>query len=222
MTDIAANLARIKKEIANVATTAGRAPDSVKLIAVSKFQPLEAVRAALMAGQTCFGENRVQEAKTKYALLRQTYPGLECHLIGPLQTNKAIEAVRLFDVIQTLDRPKLAAALADAMRKEGKTPRLYIEVNIGNEPQKAGIAPEKLSDFRRMCRNEYGLTIEGLMCIPPESEDPAPHFRRLKQLADEHGLPHISMGMSADFQQAITCGATEVRIGTAVFRARHK
>ena len=137
-----------------------------------------------------------------------------------MQTNKAEEAVKLFDVIQTLDRPKLAAALAKAIEKTGRKPRLYVEVNTGNEPQKAGVLPEALENFLRQCRDEIGLSIEGLMCIPPEVDDPVPHFRLLKRLADENGLPHISMGMSADFESAIRCGATEVRVGTAVFGAR--
>jgi PLP dependent protein len=220
MPNIPTNLANLRQRIAVSAESAGRDPSAIKLIAVAKFQPVEAVRAALAAGQTCFGENRVQEAKAKYAGLRQNHPELELHLIGPLQTNKAAEGVRLFDVIQTLDRPKLATALAAAIKKEGRKPRLYVEVNVGNEPQKAGVAPKALSAFLRQCREEYGLNIEGLMCIPPESEDPEPHFRRLKKLADDNALLHISMGMSADFEKAIFCGATEVRVGTSIFGVR--
>ena len=172
----------------------------------------------MAAGQYCFGENRVQEAAEKFAALRT--PELELHLIGPLQTNKAEAAVRLFDVIQTLDRAKLAAALAKAIQKTGCHPRLYVEINSGREAQKAGIAPEALDDFLHLCRDVYALTVTGLMCIPPQTDDPVPHFRLLKGLADRHALPHISMGMSADFSQAIACGATEVRIGTAIFGAR--
>lgn len=220
MKDIHTNLDNLTKKIAAAAKAAGRDPSGVKLIAVSKFQPVEAVEAARNAGQTCFGENRVQEAKGKYASLRAQHPSLELHLIGPLQTNKAEEAVKLFDVIQTLDRPRLAAALAAAMKKSGKTPRLYVEVNIGHEPQKSGVLPEDLDNFLKQCREDYGLKVEGLMCIPPFEDDPSPHFRHLKQLADRHHLKHISMGMSADFEQAIACGATEVRIGTAIFGER--
>jgi pyridoxal phosphate enzyme (YggS family) len=220
MTDISANLEALRQKIAAAAKVAGRDPAGVKLVAVSKFQPVEAVRAALAAGQTCFGENRVQEARAKYEGLRDEYPALELHLIGPLQTNKAAEAVRLFDVIETLDRPKLAAALAAAMKKERCSARLYVEVNTGNEPQKSGVAPEALGDFLRLCREEYGLSIKGLMCIPPEADDAAPHFQLLKRLADENGLPYVSMGMSADYESAIRCGATEIRVGTAVFGER--
>jgi len=217
---IAANLALIRRKMAEAALKTGRNPEEIKLIAVSKTFPAQAVRAAIASGQTCFGENRVQEAKAKYHDLRREFPSLELHLIGPLQTNKAMDAVRLFDVIQTLDRPKLAAAVAAAIGKEGKTPRLYAEINTGKEPQKAGVAPEELCGFLRLCREEHGLKIEGLMCIPPEAEDPEPHFRLLKRLADENGLARISMGMSADFETAIACGATEVRLGTAVFGKR--
>jgi PLP dependent protein len=220
MTSISANLEATLQKIAAAAKAAGREASGVKLIAVSKLQPLEAVKAALAAGQACFGENRVQEAKGKFEGLRSVHPELELHLIGPLQTNKAEDAVRLFDVIQTLDRPRLAAALAAAIKKIGRTPVLYVEVNTGDEPQKAGVLPEALNAFLSLCRTSYGLNIEGLMCIPPLTDDPEPHFRLLKRLADEHGLPHISMGMSADFEAAIRCGATEVRTGTAVFGER--
>lgn len=215
---IAVNLAATRRAIAEAAIAAGRDPAGVRLIAVSKFHDGAAVQAAMAAGQYCFGENRVQEAAEKFAALRT--PELELHLIGPLQTNKAEAAVRLFDVIQTLDRAKLAAALAKAIQKTGRHPRLYVEINSGHEAQKAGIAPEALDDFLRLCRDAYALTVSGLMCIPPQTDDPAPHFRLLKDLADRHALPHISMGMSADFTQAIACGATEVRIGTAIFGAR--
>ena len=218
MDNIAENLATTKRAIAAAAHAAGRDPAAIALIAVSKFHDGAAVRAAMAAGQTRFGENRVQEAAEKFAALRTS--GLELHLIGPLQTNKAEEAVRLFDVIQTLDRERLAAALAKAIQKTGRQPRLYVEVNIGQEEQKAGIAPEALGDFLRLCRETYALSITGLMCIPPQAADPVPHFQMLKSLADRHALPHLSMGMSADFTQAIACGATEVRIGTAIFGAR--
>jgi pyridoxal phosphate enzyme (YggS family) len=164
----------------------------------------------------------VQEAKGKFPDLRAACPDIELHLIGPLQTNKAEEAVKIFDVIETLDRPELAAALSKSMRKTGRTLPCYIEINIGNEAQKAGIRPEQLDDFLRLCRDEHGLKVIGLMCIPPQDENPAPHFARMKQLADTHHLPHLSMGMSADFEIAIQEGATEVRVGTAIFGERKK
>ncbi len=220
MTVIEENLSFIREKIATAAFKAGRDPGGVRLVAVSKFHPVEAITEALQAGQTRFGENRVQEAAAKFPALRRAHPGLELHLIGPLQTNKAEAAVELFDVIQTLDRPALAAALAKAIRKTGQSPRLYIEVNLGREPQKAGVMPEALDDFLRQCRDEHGLSPCGLMCIPPHGEDPAPHFRALKTLADRHTLAHVSMGMSADYEAAIACGATEVRIGTALFGER--
>lgn len=220
MESIPDNLAALRRTITDAAMAAGRAADSVKLIAVSKFQPVEAVEAAIAAGQKAFGENRVQEAAGKFIPLRAKYPDIELHLIGPLQTNKAETAVELFDVIQTLDRPKLAEALAKAIRKTGKSPRLYVEVNIGHESQKAGIAPEGLGEFLASCRVDHNLTVSGLMCIPPREGDPAPCFQRLKRLADEHDLPGVSMGMSADYPAAIRCGATEVRIGTAIFGGR--
>jgi pyridoxal phosphate enzyme (YggS family) len=190
-------------------------------MAVGKTQPQEAIAMALAAGQRLFGENRVQEAKTKFEGLRTAEPGLRLHLIGPLQTNKAEDAVRLFDVIEVLDRPALADALARAMQKTGRAPQFYIEVNLGAEPQKAGIAPGDLAAFLAYAR-KAGLSVTGLMAIPPQEGDPEPYFRQLKKLADEHNLSHISMGMSADFEAAIRCGATEVRIGTALFGAREK
>lgn len=196
--------------------------DPPRLVAVSKFHPQEAVVEALKAGHRLFGENRVQEAKAKFPELRDAYPDIELHLIGPLQTNKADEAVRVFDVIETLDRPQLAAALSKAMLKSKRRIPCLIEVNIGNESQKAGIEPEKLDDFLRLCRDEYGLTIIGLMCIPPHNEDPKPYFRKMRILADHHQLPHLSMGMSGDFEDAIHEGATLVRIGTAIFGERTK
>lgn len=211
MTLIADNLDLIRQKL-------GRA----SLIAVSKTQSAETIRAALNAEQRLFGENRVQEAQKKFPLLRQDFPDIELHLIGPLQTNKAADAIALFDVIQTLDRPSLAEVLAREIRKAGKPPRLYIEVNIGQEPQKAGIAPEDTEKFLSLCRNEYGLLISGLMCIPPEGKEPRPYFEALRKLANQLALPHLSMGMSADFEAAIACGATEVRIGTAIFGHRPK
>jgi len=206
---VANNVTRLRAEI-----------DTATLIAVSKTRSVDEIRQALIAGQRVFGENRVQEAQAKFPQLRVEYPDIELHLIGPLQTNKADEAVHLFDVIQTLDRPKLAEKLAAAISKVGRTPRLYVEINIGKEPQKTGIAPDELGEFLTFCCDRCGLQISGLMCIPPQSQDPTMFFRRMKQLADKHHLPHLSLGMSADYQEALKCGATEVRIGTAIFGTR--
>jgi pyridoxal phosphate enzyme (YggS family) len=217
---IAANLARVTASIAEACRRANRDPASVTLVAVSKTHPEAAVRAALAAGQTVFGENRVQEAQQKFSALRADHPGLRLHLIGALQTNKARDAVRIADVIESLDRPKLAAALAEAMAKEGRRPALLVQVNIGNEPQKAGIAPDALPDFLRACREQHGLTIEGLMCIPPAEGDPMPHFRALAAMAAAHGLGTLSMGMSGDYTAAIAAGATHVRLGSAIFGVR--
>ena len=209
MSLVAENLAQIKARA-----------KSAQLIAVSKRHSVEEIREALTAGQRVFGENRVQEAQTKFPDLRATFPDIELHLIGALQTNKAQAAIDLCDVIQTLDRPALATALAKAIRKTGRTPRLYVEVNIGREPQKAGILPEELDAFLVFCRQECGLSITGLMCIPPHDQDPAPFFRQMRTLADTFALPHLSMGMSGDFEKAIECGATEIRVGTAIFGER--
>ena len=187
------------------------------LVAVSKQQPWERVRPVLDAGQTVFGENRVQEAEGRWADRRQ---GLELRLIGPLQTNKAREAVGLFDVIETLDRERLARSLAEAFARHGRTPRLYVQVNIGEEPQKAGVAPQGADAFVGLCRKTYGLQIEGLMCIPPEAEPPAPHFALLAKIAARNGLDRLSMGMSADFELAVRLGATSVRVGSALFGER--
>jgi len=220
MGTITADLETIRSRIAAAARAAGREPSVVTLIAVSKTKPEADVRAAYAAGQKVFGENRVQEAKTKYEPLRTEFPDLKLHLIGPLQTNKAEEAVRLFDVIETLDREKLAEALAAAIAKTGCKPKLYIEVNIGSEPQKAGIAPAALKGFLRFCREKCGLEISGLMCIPPHTDHPDPHFARMKELAAHVGLHDLSMGMSADFEAAIRAGATHVRVGSAIFGER--
>ncbi len=218
--DISGNLENIRQKIGQAAKASGRSVRDVELIAVSKGKSEEDVRAALEAGQKLFGENRMQEAKAKFASLRQQYPDLELHLIGPLQTNKVVDAVALFDVIQTLDRPKLAEALADAQKKTGRTLKFYIEVNIGSEPQKAGVTPEELEGFLKFCRNDCALAVEGLMCIPPQHHDPAPYFVRTKKLADTHRLSVLSMGMSADFETAVHCGATQVRVGSAIFGPR--
>jgi PLP dependent protein len=205
----------------NIATARARLKGA-ELIAVSKTQSIDAIREALKAGQRAFGENRVQEAQKKFPALRQEYPDIDLHLIGPLQTNKAKDAVELFDVIETLDRPELAEALAKAMRKTGRTPRLYIEVNIGREPQKSGVAPDKAEAFLAACRDVYGLRVSGLMCIPPDGKNPRPYFSAMRDLARHLSLPHLSMGMSADFETAAACGATEVRLGTALFGVRQK
>jgi hypothetical protein len=199
------------------AKAAGRAPDSVTLVGVSKLQPDDRVAALLAAGQRVFGENRVQEAMGRW---RDRRDGVELRLIGPLQTNKAREAVAFFDVIETLDRPKLAETLAKEIQRAGKAPRLYVEINTGEEQQKAGIAPADADAFIARCRAEFGLALEGLMCIPPADEPPGPHFALTAKIAARNGLARLSMGMSADFETAIRFGATSVRVGTALFGAR--
>jgi hypothetical protein len=219
ITDIAANLSDVKVRIAAAEKAAGR-PAGACLVAVSKFHPAASVQAALAAGHRVFGENRVQEAAGKFPALRQQSSDLRLHLIGPLQTNKAREAVALFDVIETVDRPALAAALAREMDRLGRRPDMLVQVNTGEEPQKAGIRPLDADDFIRACRDEYGLPVRGLMCIPPADEEPAMHFSLLADIAQRHGLDWLSMGMSADFEEAIRFGATHVRVGTAVFGNR--
>lgn len=214
------NLSRLRGRIAEACLRANRAPGAVALVAVSKFHPAGAVEAALAAGQALFGENRVQEAAAKFPALRPAHPGLRLRIVGALQTNKARDAVRVADAVETLDRPRLAAALADAMNKEGRRPELLVQVNTGDEPQKAGVPRAEAGAFLRLCRDEHGLHVAGLMCIPPFDEDPKPHFAFLAELAARHGLPVLSMGMSADFEAAIACGATHVRVGTAVFGER--
>jgi pyridoxal phosphate enzyme (YggS family) len=218
--DIAANLAAIRARIAEACTRAGRTPDAVTLVAVSKTHPPEAVLAALAAGQAVFGENRVQEAAAKFPPLRAAHPALRLHIIGGLQTNKARDAVRVADVIESLDRPKLAAAIADAMAKEGRRPDCLVQVNTGDETQKSGIPRAEADAFIRAAREEHGLPVTGLMCIPPVDEDPRPHFAFLRELAARHTLPVLSMGMSADFEAAIAEGATHVRVGSAIFGHR--
>ena len=218
--DIAASLTRIRARIEAATQQAHRAPGSAQLVAVSKTNPVEAVQAALAAGQRIFGENRVQEAAGKFPGLRMAHPDLRLHIIGPLQTNKVRDAIRLADVIETLDRPKLAAALAEAMEKEGRRPDLLVQVNTGQEPQKAGILPAEADAFIQTCRDTHGLPIIGLMCIPPAEEEPGPHFTLLADIAQRHGLKTLSMGMSNDFETAIRHGATHVRIGSAIFGAR--
>jgi hypothetical protein len=217
---IAGNLAAVCDKIAAAAKDAGRECGSVSLVAVSKTQPQEAVRDALAAGQRIFGENRVQEALGKFAGLRNEFPDLKLHLIGPLQTNKVRDAVAHCDVIETVDRPRLAEALAREMERSGKRPLCYIEVNTGEEAQKAGIVPGEADAFIAECRDRLGLPVAGLMCIPPHDENPAPHFALLREIAKRNGLAGLSMGMSADYEIAIRFGATHVRVGTAIFGAR--
>ena len=217
---IAASRTDLLDRIARAAKAAGRQPTDTRLVAVSKRQPEARIEAALAAGQRVFGENRVQEAQTRWAERREAWPDLELRLIGPLQSNKAADAVALFDVIETLDREKLARALRSAMDEQGRTPRLYVQVNTGEEAQKAGIAPGELTDFLDALRSDYGLRIEGLMCIPPIEEPAGLHFALLAKLAADNGLAGVSMGMSADFETATALGATSVRIGSALFGAR--
>ncbi|HEY1300975.1 MAG TPA: YggS family pyridoxal phosphate-dependent enzyme [Stellaceae bacterium] len=217
---IAVNLAAVLGRIEAAAKVAGRAPAGVSLVAVSKTHPAAAVRAALRAGQRIFGENRVQEAEAKYPALREEFPDLALHLIGPLQTNKVRDAVALFDMIESLDRPRLAEALATEMERSGRRPLCLVEVNTGEEPQKSGIAPAAADAFIRDCRERLELPVVGLMCVPPLNEEPAPHFALLREIARRTGLDRLSMGMSADFEIAIRFGATHVRVGTAIFGAR--
>lgn len=203
--------------IARAAQACGRDPAGVTLVAVSKQQPWEAVEPVVAAGHKVFGENRVQEAMARWEGRSQ---GLELHLIGPLQSNKAKEAVAFFDVIETLDRQKLARALAAQTQKQGRMPRLYVQVNTGEEPQKAGVVPAEADAFIAACRKDFGLTIEGLMCIPPVDEPPGPHFALLAKIAGRNGLSKLSMGMSDDFETAVRFGATSVRVGSALFGKR--
>lgn len=215
--DIAANLAFVKAKLAKAAADPAHPP---RLIAVSKTMPEAAVRAALAAGHRLFGENRVQEAIAKFPALRAEFPDLQLHLIGPLQTNKVREAVASFDAIQTVDREKLARALAAEMQKQGKRPDCYVQVNTGEEPQKAGALPLEADALVRLARDELGLPVIGLMCIPPAEEEPSPHFALLAKIAARNGLKCLSMGMSGDFEVAAQLGATEVRVGSAIFGAR--
>jgi hypothetical protein len=217
---LANNLIDVRARIEAAARGAGRTPDAVTLVAVSKTNPPSAVRAALGAGQRVFGENRVQEALEKFPALRAEFPDLALHLIGPLQTNKVREAVAHFDVVETVDRTRLAEALAREMERAGRRPSCLIEVNTGEESQKAGIFPAAADEFIVDCRDRIGLPILGLMCVPPHGEEPSPHFALLREIARRHKLSTLSMGMSADFETAIRFGATHVRVGTAIFGAR--
>lgn len=217
---IADRLRAIRARMDQAAIQASRDPAEVTLVAVSKFHPQASVRAAMDAGQHVFGENRVQEAAAKFPPLRADNPDLRLHLIGGLQTNKARDAVRLADMIESLDRPALADALDRAAQAEGRLPDLLVEVNTGDEPQKFGVPREQADALIRACRQRFGEKLRGLMCIPPAHEDPRPHFRLLRAMAHMHGLPVLSMGMSADFEQAIAEGATLVRVGSAIFGQR--
>ncbi len=209
--------ADVVTRIARAAQASGRSADDVTLVAVSKTQPWEAIAPVLAAGQRVFGENRVQEAQSRWEGRSE---GLTLHLIGPLQTNKAAEAVAFFDVVETLDREKLARFLADEVQKQGRRPRIYVQVNTGEEPQKAGVPPREADAFIAACRKTYDLQPEGLMCIPPAGEPAGPHFALLARIAARNGLAKLSMGMSGDFETAIAFGATSVRVGSAVFGAR--
>jgi PLP dependent protein len=218
--DIPARLHLVEEEIAFAARAANRNPTSVRLIAVTKTVPPAEIEAAIAADQRAFGENRVQEAHAKWPDLKKRHPGIELHLIGPLQSNKVREAVALFDVIETVDRPKLVRALAGEMARVNKHPRLFVQVNTGEEPQKAGVLPGEADAFIALCRDTFGLAVEGLMCIPPFDEEPAMHFALLAKIAARNGVKELSMGMSGDFVRAIPFGATYVRVGTAIFGER--
>lgn len=213
-------LEAVKERIAAAAREAGRRPGDIDLIAVSKTFEAADIRPILDAGHRKFGENRVQEAAGKWPGLREEYDGIELHLIGPLQSNKARQAVQLFDVIHTIDRPRIADAIAREMREQGRSLGLYIQVNTGEEPQKAGVAPGEADALIALARDELGLPLEGLMCIPPLDEEPAPHFALLARIAARNGLAQLSMGMSHDYAIAVRFGATHVRVGTAIFGAR--
>jgi pyridoxal phosphate enzyme (YggS family) len=220
---ISTGLSAVRQEIERACRDALRDPAGVTLVAVSKTFGAERIEPAIAAGQMVFGENRVQEAKAKWPPLMARHPGLELHMIGPLQSNKAKEAVALFDAIHSVDRPSLCKALAKAIAEQKRAPRLFVEINTGAEAQKAGVLPQHADDFLAACRNDQGLSIDGLMCIPPADEAPAPHFALTAKIAARNGLRLLSMGMSADYTVAIAMGATHVRVGSAIFGARdHK
>ncbi|RIY02787.1 YggS family pyridoxal phosphate-dependent enzyme [Aureimonas flava] len=210
----------IRARIRAAEAEAGRASGSVELVAVSKTFDADEIRPVLEAGQRVFGENRVQEAAAKWPGLRAEFAGVALHLIGPLQSNKAAEAVALFDVIETVDRDKIAREIAKEMARQGRRPRLLVQVDIGEEAQKAGIPPREAAGFVRRCRDEHGLAVEGLMCIPPVAEHPGPYFALLQTIAAQTGVERLSMGMSGDFERAVPFGATSVRVGSAIFGAR--
>jgi pyridoxal phosphate enzyme (YggS family) len=213
-------LAAVRARIAAAAAVAARDARDITLVAVSKTFGREAIEPVIASGQVVFGENRVQEAKSKWPELMQRHAGLKLHLVGPLQTNKAAEALKLFDAVHAIDRPRLAASVAGEIQKLGRAPELFIQVNTGEEPQKAGVAPQEADRFIAQCRKAYGLTISGLMCIPPVEEEPALHFALLAKLAERNGLAKLSMGMSGDFETAIKFGATHIRVGSAIFGER--
>jgi PLP dependent protein len=214
-------LSKVKEAIARACADAKRDPASVTLVAVSKTFGAETIDPVLHEGQRVFGENRVQEARAKWPALRARYPDVELHLVGPLQSNKAKEAVQFFDAIHAVDRPSLCAALAKEIEKQGRAPLLFVEINTGAEPQKSGVLPDAADDFLKVCRETYGLRIAGLMCLPPLTNPPAPHFALTAKIAARNGIKLLSMGMTADFPVAIRLGATHVRVGTAIFGARH-
>lgn len=218
--EIPERLRLVKEEIALAAEAVGRDPGTVRLVAVSKTMPAAAIEEAIEAGHRIFGENRVQEAQGKWPGLKALHSDIELHLIGPLQTNKVKDAVAFFDVIETLDRPKLARALAEEMERTGRRLRLFVQVNTGEEPQKSGVTPDETAAFVALCRDTFDLAIDGLMCIPPFDEEPSMHFALLAKLAKEIGVEELSMGMSSDFQKAVAFGATYVRVGTAIFGER--
>ncbi|MGH6865929.1 MAG: YggS family pyridoxal phosphate-dependent enzyme [Methyloceanibacter sp.] len=218
--ELVARLAEVRAAVAAAALGADRDPGAVRLVAVTKTVPAALIEEALDADQRLFGENRVQEAHGKWPALKERHSGIELHLIGPLQTNKVREAVALFDVIETVDRPKLARALAEELQHSGRHPRLLVQVNTGEEPQKAGVAPDETEGFVALCRDTFNLPVDGLMCIPPLDDEPAMHFALLAKLADKLELEELSMGMSGDFAKAIAFGATYVRVGTAIFGER--
>ncbi len=216
----AKKLTAVRAEIAQACRDAGRDIASVTLVAISKTFGADAIEPVIAAGQRVFGENRVQEAKAKWQPLLERHPGLELHLVGALQSNKAKDAVALFDAIHSVDRASLAEALGKEIAKQARRPTLFVEINTGAEPQKAGVLPQDADAFLAACRERYGLTISGLMCIPPHEEAPAPHFALTAKIAKRNGLSLLSMGMSADFPVAIAFGATHVRVGTAIFGGR--
>ena len=220
--DIAANLAEVQAKVAEAARAAGRDPAAVTLVAVGKTFPADRMLPALAAGQRAFGENRVQEAEEKWPALRDRFPDIRLHLIGPLQSNKVRKAVEVFDVIETVDRPKLARALAGVMAETGKRPDCFIQVNTGAEDQKAGVLPQDADALIAQCRDDFALPVTGLMCIPPVDEEPSLHFQLLADIARRNGLAQLSMGMSADYEIAVAFGATHVRVGSAIFGTRPK
>lgn len=217
---VAVRLTAVRQRLARAAADCGRSPETVTLVCVSKTFPAEHILPALAAGERVFGENRVQEAQGKWPALRERFSGLDVHLIGPLQSNKAVDAVATFQTIETVDRPKIVRALAEAVQKAGRCPKLYVQVNTGAEPQKAGVLPEDADAFIADCRNAHDLEVDGLMCIPPVDDQASPHFALLATIAARNGIRGLSMGMSADFEMAVPLGATHVRIGSAIFGTR--